>query len=237
MVQLLWVRPGQAKIVVPLVTGPLFNWSDQHWTDQNWSIVLQTETIHKQSQAKCEMLYALFGHRSCIYTSLHLSPVTQSGRLSWSADELQLQQYLEFELCCLGALVQLWKIGSSAVSFWAKVFMCVCFRLTEAASLFLCTNMFTYWLWPGHWDEEFLVLRGASWTFFSIQTQVAYIWILASSHAPCRDEAKQDCERLRTPPTPLRQNSLVRSANSAGRHADDEGSLRRRAVKVGKGKS
>lgn len=46
-----------------------------------------------------------------------------------------------------------------------------------------------------------------------------------------REEAKQDCERLRTPPTPLRQNSLVRSANSSGRHVDDEGSLRRRAVK------
>lgn len=57
--------------------------------------------------------------------------------------------------------------------------------------------------------------------------------ILVSSHAPCRAEAKQDCERLRTPPTPLRQNSLVRSANSSGRHTDDEGSLRRRAVKVG----
>ncbi|XP_075898502.1 kazrin-A isoform X3 [Nelusetta ayraudi] len=46
-----------------------------------------------------------------------------------------------------------------------------------------------------------------------------------------REEAKQDCERIRTPPTPLRQNSLVRSANSTGRHVDDEGSLRRRAVK------
>ncbi|XP_061832135.1 kazrin-A isoform X2 [Nerophis lumbriciformis] len=48
-----------------------------------------------------------------------------------------------------------------------------------------------------------------------------------------RAEAKQDFERsvLGTPPTPLRQNSPSRSPGSASRHTDDEGSLRRRAVK------
>ncbi|XP_019743472.1 kazrin-A [Hippocampus comes] len=48
-----------------------------------------------------------------------------------------------------------------------------------------------------------------------------------------RADAKQDFERsvLGTPPTPLRQNSPSRSPGSAGRHTDDEGSLRRRAVK------
>uniref|UniRef100_A0A8D3B0I5 Kazrin, periplakin interacting protein a n=2 Tax=Scophthalmus maximus TaxID=52904 RepID=A0A8D3B0I5_SCOMX len=45
----------------------------------------------------------------------------------------------------------------------------------------------------------------------------------------------QDFERLGqgTPPTPQRQSSLGRPPSSAGRHTDDEGSLRRRAVKVG----
>uniref|UniRef100_A0A671X705 Kazrin, periplakin interacting protein a n=1 Tax=Sparus aurata TaxID=8175 RepID=A0A671X705_SPAAU len=37
-----------------------------------------------------------------------------------------------------------------------------------------------------------------------------------------------------TPPTLLRQNSVGRPPSSSGRHTDDEGSLRRRAVKVGK---
>ncbi|XP_077441920.1 kazrin-A isoform X2 [Vanacampus margaritifer] len=48
-----------------------------------------------------------------------------------------------------------------------------------------------------------------------------------------RADAKQDYERivLGTPPTPLRQNSPSRSPGSASRHTDDEGSLRRRAVK------
>uniref|UniRef100_A0A3Q3MJS1 Kazrin, periplakin interacting protein n=1 Tax=Mastacembelus armatus TaxID=205130 RepID=A0A3Q3MJS1_9TELE len=50
---------------------------------------------------------------------------------------------------------------------------------------------------------------------------------------PARADAKQDYERLGlgTPPTLLRQNSLGRRPSSTGRHADDEGSLRRRAVK------
>ncbi|XP_061537997.1 kazrin-A isoform X3 [Phycodurus eques] len=48
-----------------------------------------------------------------------------------------------------------------------------------------------------------------------------------------RADAKQEFERLvlGTPPTPIRQNSPSRSPGSASRHADDEGSLRRRAVK------
>uniref|UniRef100_A0A8C9YB35 Kazrin, periplakin interacting protein a n=1 Tax=Sander lucioperca TaxID=283035 RepID=A0A8C9YB35_SANLU len=52
---------------------------------------------------------------------------------------------------------------------------------------------------------------------------------------PARTDAKQEFERLDpgTPPTPLRQNSLGRPPSSASRHTDDEGSLRRRAVKVG----
>lgn len=56
----------------------------------------------------------------------------------------------------------------------------------------------------------------------------------ASSHVPCRADAKQDCEHLGTPPTLLRQNSMGRPSNCTGRHTDDDGSLRRRAVKVGK---
>uniref|UniRef100_A0A4W6G545 Kazrin, periplakin interacting protein a n=1 Tax=Lates calcarifer TaxID=8187 RepID=A0A4W6G545_LATCA len=50
---------------------------------------------------------------------------------------------------------------------------------------------------------------------------------------PARADSKQDYERLGlgTPPTMLRQNSLGRPPSSAGRHTDDEGSLRRRAVK------
>ncbi|KAM7404509.1 hypothetical protein PAMP_011852 [Pampus punctatissimus] len=51
---------------------------------------------------------------------------------------------------------------------------------------------------------------------------------------PARTDAKQDYERLGlgTPPTLLRQNSLGRPPSSAThRHTDDEGSLRRRAVK------
>ncbi|KAM7412177.1 hypothetical protein PAMA_021909 [Pampus argenteus] len=51
---------------------------------------------------------------------------------------------------------------------------------------------------------------------------------------PARTDAKQDYERLGlgTPPTLLRQNSLGRPPSSAAhRHTDDEGSLRRRAVK------
>ncbi|XP_029973946.1 kazrin-A isoform X2 [Salarias fasciatus] len=50
---------------------------------------------------------------------------------------------------------------------------------------------------------------------------------------PARADAKQDYERLGlgTPPTLLRQNSLGRPPSSASRHTDDEGSLRRRAVK------
>ncbi|XP_074538091.1 kazrin-A isoform X3 [Halichoeres trimaculatus] len=50
---------------------------------------------------------------------------------------------------------------------------------------------------------------------------------------PARTDAKQDYEGLGlgTPPTLLRQNSLVRPPSSAGRNTDDEGSLRRRAVK------
>nr|XP_057939286.1 kazrin-A isoform X4 [Doryrhamphus excisus] len=48
-----------------------------------------------------------------------------------------------------------------------------------------------------------------------------------------RADANQDFERLvlGTPPTPLRQNSPSRSPGSSSRHTDDEGSLRRRAVK------
>ncbi|XP_067095650.1 kazrin-A isoform X1 [Osmerus mordax] len=48
-----------------------------------------------------------------------------------------------------------------------------------------------------------------------------------------RSGAQQDYERLGmgTPPTLLRQNSLGRPSSSASRHTDDEGSLRRRAVK------
>lgn len=55
------------------------------------------------------------------------------------------------------------------------------------------------------------------------------------SHAPHRTDAKQEYERLGlgTPPALLRQNSLGRPPSSSGRHTDDEGSLRRRAVKVG----
>ncbi|KAM6929771.1 kazrin-A isoform 3-T3 [Lycodopsis pacificus] len=50
---------------------------------------------------------------------------------------------------------------------------------------------------------------------------------------PARTDAKQDYEHLGlgTPPTLLRQNSLGRPPSSTGRHTDDEGSLRRRAVK------
>ncbi|XP_067447936.1 kazrin-A isoform X1 [Thunnus thynnus] len=50
---------------------------------------------------------------------------------------------------------------------------------------------------------------------------------------PARTDAKQDFERLGlgTPPTLLRQNSLGRPPSSTSRHTDDEGSLRRRAVK------
>uniref|UniRef100_A0AAV2LXK2 SAM domain-containing protein n=1 Tax=Knipowitschia caucasica TaxID=637954 RepID=A0AAV2LXK2_KNICA len=48
---------------------------------------------------------------------------------------------------------------------------------------------------------------------------------------PARAEAKLDFERLSlgTPPTPLRHSSLHRQ--HSGRHSEDEGSLRRRAVK------
>ncbi|XP_044066773.1 kazrin-A-like [Siniperca chuatsi] len=48
-----------------------------------------------------------------------------------------------------------------------------------------------------------------------------------------RADAKQDYERLNlgTPPTLLHQNSLGRPPSSTGRHTDEEGSLRRRAVK------
>ncbi|KAK2897802.1 hypothetical protein Q8A73_014182 [Channa argus] len=51
---------------------------------------------------------------------------------------------------------------------------------------------------------------------------------------PARADAKQDYEHLGlgTPPILLRQNSLGRPLSSTGRHTDDEGSLRRRAVKV-----
>lgn len=58
----------------------------------------------------------------------------------------------------------------------------------------------------------------------------------APFHVPCRADAKQDYERLGlgTPPTLLRQNSQGRLPNSTGRHTDDDGSLRRRAVKVGR---
>ncbi|KAL7399103.1 hypothetical protein ABVT39_020323 [Epinephelus coioides] len=50
---------------------------------------------------------------------------------------------------------------------------------------------------------------------------------------PARADAKQDYEHLGlgTPPTLLRQNSLGRPPSSTSRHTDDEGSLRRRAVK------
>ncbi|XP_065817865.1 kazrin isoform X5 [Labrus bergylta] len=50
---------------------------------------------------------------------------------------------------------------------------------------------------------------------------------------PARTDAKQDYEGLGlgTPPTLLRQNSLVRPLSSTGRNPDDDGSLRRRAVK------
>ncbi|XP_068162311.1 kazrin-A [Antennarius striatus] len=46
-------------------------------------------------------------------------------------------------------------------------------------------------------------------------------------------DGKQDCEHqsLGTPPTFLRQNSLNRLPSSTGRHAEDEDSLRRRALK------
>uniref|UniRef100_A0A671X955 Kazrin, periplakin interacting protein a n=1 Tax=Sparus aurata TaxID=8175 RepID=A0A671X955_SPAAU len=48
-----------------------------------------------------------------------------------------------------------------------------------------------------------------------------------------RADTKQDNERIGqgTPPTLLRQNSVGRPPSSSGRHTDDEGSLRRRAVK------
>ncbi|CAJ1085494.1 kazrin-A isoform X4 [Xyrichtys novacula] len=50
---------------------------------------------------------------------------------------------------------------------------------------------------------------------------------------PARTDAKQNYDGLGlgTPPTLLRQNSLVRPPSSTGRNTDDEGSLRRRAVK------
>ncbi|KAI9530958.1 hypothetical protein NQZ68_000449 [Dissostichus eleginoides] len=50
---------------------------------------------------------------------------------------------------------------------------------------------------------------------------------------PARAEIKQDYEHLGlgTPPALLRQNSPGRLPSSTGRHTDDEGSLRRRAVK------
>lgn len=50
----------------------------------------------------------------------------------------------------------------------------------------------------------------------------------------CRENAQQsyDCLGVVTPPTPLRQNSVTRPPSSNTRHTDDEGSLRRRAVKV-----
>ncbi|KAM9752158.1 kazrin-like isoform 3-T4 [Menidia menidia] len=50
---------------------------------------------------------------------------------------------------------------------------------------------------------------------------------------PARADAKQDYEHLGlgTPPTLLRQNSLGRPPSSSSRHPDEEGSLRRRAVK------
>lgn len=68
---------------------------------------------------------------------------------------------------------------------------------------------------------------------------LVYLWLSPTpwaSHFPSRADAKQDYERLGmgTPPTLLRQNSLGRPPSSTGRHTDDEGSLRRRAVKVGK---
>lgn len=49
-----------------------------------------------------------------------------------------------------------------------------------------------------------------------------------------RADVQQDGELLGpgTPPMLLRQNSLGRPPSSLGRHADDENSLRRRAVKV-----
>ncbi|XP_072304815.1 kazrin-A isoform X3 [Eucyclogobius newberryi] len=55
---------------------------------------------------------------------------------------------------------------------------------------------------------------------------------LKSLIGPARAEAKLDFERLSlgTPPTPLRQSPLHRQLSS-GRHSEDEGSLRRRAVK------
>ena len=71
----------------------------------------------------------------------------------------------------------------------------------------------------------------------------AYFYILgwtvpltSSTHLPCRADTKQDneCIGQGTPPTLLRQNSVGRPPSSTGRHTDDEGSLRRRAVKVGK---
>jgi len=52
---------------------------------------------------------------------------------------------------------------------------------------------------------------------------------------PFRTDAKQDYEHLSlgTPPALVRQDSLGRRPSSTGRHTDDEGPLRRRAVKVG----
>ncbi|KAK2851230.1 hypothetical protein Q5P01_007506 [Channa striata] len=50
---------------------------------------------------------------------------------------------------------------------------------------------------------------------------------------PAKADSKQDYEHLGlgTPPPLLRQNSLGRPLSSTSRHTDDEGSLRRRAVK------
>lgn len=71
---------------------------------------------------------------------------------------------------------------------------------------------------------------------------LSLITILASPvtlifpHAFCSVDAKQEYQHLGlgTPPVLLRQNSLGRPPTSTARHTDEEGSLRRRAVKVGK---
>ncbi|KAM4738196.1 kazrin-A-like [Anableps anableps] len=49
--------------------------------------------------------------------------------------------------------------------------------------------------------------------------------------ARANPQQSYDISGVVTPPTPLRQNSLTRPPSSNTRHTDDEGSLRRRAVK------
>lgn len=139
---------------------------------------------------------------------------------------LIINKELEDNVYCLAHCSNLSNLNKNLV--FNQLFQDICFRLKfnkQYDHIWQLLTVYLYRLYKGAGCPLLMLL----FILFSF-----YRWHIFLSMFPCRANAQKSYDHpgVVTPPTPLRQNSLTRPPSTNNRHSEDEGSLRRRAVKV-----